>query len=53
LVSSKYHRFYKNGNALANLERIKIRDNSSTTAIKSYVDGTELISPQAKKIINE
>jgi hypothetical protein len=38
---------------LTSLERVKITDSSSTNAIKSYVDGVELISPRAKKIIDE
>jgi hypothetical protein len=38
---------------LANLERIRLKNNSLVNAIKSYVERVELISPQAKKIIDE
>jgi hypothetical protein len=38
---------------LANLERIKLKNNSSANVIKSYVKRAELISLQAKKIIDE
>jgi hypothetical protein len=45
--------FIRNGHALANLERLKIRDPTSTNAIKNYIDGAELISPQMKPIIDQ
>jgi hypothetical protein len=45
--------FIRNAHSLANLERLKIKDPSSTTAIKNYVEGAELITPQARKIIDE
>jgi uncharacterized Rmd1/YagE family protein len=35
--------FIKNAHSLANLERLKIRDFSSATAIKNYVKGVEII----------
>jgi hypothetical protein len=43
--------FIKNAYALSNLERLKIRDPTSANAIKNYVDGAELISPQIRTII--
>jgi hypothetical protein len=42
--------FIRNAHSLANLERLKIRDPSSVMAIKNYVEGAELITPQARKI---
>jgi hypothetical protein len=45
--------FIKNAHSLANLERLKIRDPSSATAIKNYIEKTEIITPQTKKIIDE
>jgi hypothetical protein len=39
--------------ALANLERLRIRDSVVANAIKNYIDGTELISPQMKSIIDQ
>jgi hypothetical protein len=45
--------FIRKNHSLDYLERIRIRINSLANTIKSYVDGVELISPQAKKIINE
>jgi hypothetical protein len=43
--------FIRNGHALANLKRIEIRDFMASNAVKSYIDGAELISPQMKQII--
>jgi hypothetical protein len=45
--------FIRNAHSLPNLERLKIRDPSSTMAIKNYIEGAELITPQARKIIDE
>jgi hypothetical protein len=45
--------FIRNGYVLANLERIRLRDCSSANAIRSYVNRAELISPQAKKNLDE
>jgi hypothetical protein len=44
--------FIRNGFALVNLERLKIRDPTSANAIKNYIYGAELISPQMKQIID-
>jgi hypothetical protein len=44
--------FIRNNHTLPNLERLKIRDPSSANAVKNYVDGAELISPQMKSIID-
>jgi hypothetical protein len=44
--------FIRNAHALSNLERLKLRDPRSANAVKSYVDGAELISPQMKSIID-
>jgi hypothetical protein len=42
----------RNSHALANLERLRIRDSASANAVKNYIDGAELISPQMKAIID-
>jgi hypothetical protein len=49
LAFSKFFKIY----SLTNLERLKIRDPSSTSAIKNYVEGAEIITPQPRKIIDE
>jgi hypothetical protein len=38
---------------MAMLWLIRLRDISSTNVIRSYIEGAELISPQAKKIIDK
>jgi hypothetical protein len=38
---------------LANLERLNIKNPASTTLIKNYVEAAEIITPQARKIIDE
>jgi hypothetical protein len=38
--------FIRNGHTLANLKRIEIRDPTAANAVKSYIDGAELISPK-------
>jgi hypothetical protein len=43
--------FIRNAHYLANLERLEIRDLFSTIVIKNYVEGAEIITPQARKII--
>jgi hypothetical protein len=45
--------FIRNAHSLAKLEKLKIRDPSSSTAIKNYVESGEIITPQARKIIEE
>jgi hypothetical protein len=35
------------------LERLRIRDSVSANAVKNYIDGAELISPQMKSIIDQ
>jgi hypothetical protein len=45
--------FIRNDHAIANLKRIKIRDPSSTNAVRNYIDRAELISPQMKQIIEQ
>jgi hypothetical protein len=40
--------FIRNTHLLANLKRLKIKDPSSATAIKNYVEGFETITPQEK-----
>jgi hypothetical protein len=45
--------FMRNGHALTNLERLRIRDFASINAVKSYIDGAELIFPQMKLIIDQ
>jgi hypothetical protein len=45
--------FIRNGCALANLERLKIKDPTSANAVKNYIDGAELISPQMKSVIDQ
>jgi hypothetical protein len=45
--------FIRNAHALSNLERLKIRDPNSANAIKNHIDGSELISPQMKVIIDQ
>jgi hypothetical protein len=35
---------------LENLKRIKIPDPTAANAVKSYIDGAELLSPQMKQI---
>jgi Asp-tRNA(Asn)/Glu-tRNA(Gln) amidotransferase A subunit family amidase len=44
--------FIRNAHALSNLERLRLRDPRSANAVKNYVDGAELISPQMKSIID-
>jgi hypothetical protein len=45
--------FIKNDHALANIERLRIRDSASANTVKNYIDGVELISPQIKIIIDQ
>jgi hypothetical protein len=42
-----------NCHALANLERLRLRDSASTNTIKNYINKTKLISPQMKTTINQ
>jgi hypothetical protein len=45
--------FMKNSHALTNLKKFKIKNPTSANAIKNYINGTELISPQMKSIIDQ
>jgi hypothetical protein len=45
--------FMRNDHALANLERLRIRDSAFANAVKGYIDGAELIFFQLKSIIDQ
>jgi hypothetical protein len=45
--------FMRDGHALTNFERLRIRDSVSANAVKNYIDGVELISFQMRSIIDQ
>jgi hypothetical protein len=45
--------FIRNGYALTNLEKIRLKNSSLSNTIKDYVEGAKLISPPIKKIVDE